>query len=103
VAVDGVDELLAELGPLVFDAGAFGETGRTIHVHATDATGEWLVTIGADGYTVDREHAKGDVAARGPAAELLASLWGRRPLSALDTFGDADLLARFHRATAARI
>jgi uncharacterized protein (TIGR03083 family) len=103
VAADGVDELLDVLAPLVFDAGAFGGTGQTIHVHATDTPGEWLVTIGPEGFTVRREHAKGDVAARGPAAELLAALWGRRPLTGLDTFGDVDLLARFYQATAPKI
>jgi uncharacterized protein (TIGR03083 family) len=103
VAVDGVDELLAVLAPIVFDAGEFGGAGRTIHVHATDAPGEWLVTIGADGLTVERQHAKGDVAARGPAATLLAALWGRRPLTDLDTFGDVDLLDRFYRATTPKI
>ena len=100
VAVDGIDELLDDMAPPAFAAAAFGGAGETIHLHATDATGEWLVTVGPDGYTVGREHAKGDVAARGPAEDLLLALWGRRPLDGLETFGDAGLLARFRAAIA---
>ena len=42
-----------------------------------------------------REHAKGDVAARGTASDLLLFLWGRVPATALEVFGDAELLDRF--------
>jgi hypothetical protein len=48
--------------------------------------------------TVTREHAKGDVAARGTASDLLLFLWGRVPADSLEVFGDADLLARFSQA-----
>ena len=44
------------------------------------------------------EHAKGDVAARGTASDLLLFLWGRVPADTLEVFGDADLLARFRQA-----
>ncbi len=45
--------------------------------------------------TVTAEHAKGDVAARGTASELLLFLWRRVPASELEVFGDAELLERF--------
>jgi hypothetical protein len=52
--------------------------------------------VGRDGaYAVSREHAKGDVAARGSASDLLLFLWGRVSAERLEVFGDAELLARF--------
>ena len=45
---------------------------RSMHLHCTDGEGEWLVRLGADGVVVTREHAKGDVAARGTASDLVA-------------------------------
>ena len=44
---------------------------------------------------VTREHAKGDVAVRGPASDLLLFLWHRIPADRLDVVGDAALLERF--------
>ncbi len=46
---------------------------------------------------VTREHAKGDVAVRGRAEDLLLLLWGRREVGVEgnQVFGDADLLDRF--------
>ena len=43
------------------------------------------------------EHAKGDVAARGSASDLLLFLWGRVPADALEVFGDAACSARSGR------
>ena len=43
---------------------------------------------------VTREHAKGSAAVRGPAATLLAVLWGRRPLTDADVVGDAAVAER---------
>ncbi|MEX2031704.1 MAG: hypothetical protein WEA81_02445, partial [Dehalococcoidia bacterium] len=40
-------------------------------------------------------HAKGDVAARGTASDLLAWQLGRGPLDRLEVFGDEALLARW--------
>lgn len=97
-ASDGIDEFLT-----VF-ASRFGKDlaalGGTIHVHCTDVEGEWLVAPNPEGdernqIVVTREHAKGDVAARGRAEDLYLHLWGRRDAAALEVFGDAALLARF--------
>ena len=44
------------------------------------------------GVTVVNEHAKGDVAARGAASDLLLMMWGRVPVAQVDVFGDASLL-----------
>lgn len=73
--------------------------GHTIHIHGTDdpapADGaEWLLTFGAEGVEVAATHAKGDVALRGPANDLLLTLWRRRPLSTLDVVGARDVAER---------
>jgi uncharacterized protein (TIGR03083 family) len=97
LAVDGVDEFLTVFLPRLDRAAAALGTG-TIHLHCTDTAGEWLLTGGADGVVVTREHAKGDVAARGTASDLVLFLWGRVPADRLEVFGDADALARFRDA-----
>jgi uncharacterized protein (TIGR03083 family) len=97
VAVDGIDELFENFLPLV--AEAFGGTGQTMHLHATDAPGEWQLTFEPDAVHVERMHAKGDVAVRGPAAALLLLLWHRTDTSApgLEVFGDDDVLELWHQ------
>ena len=97
LAVDGIDEFLTVFLPRLADK--FGEVGdATVHVHCTDVEGEWLVARRDGETTVTAEHAKGDVAARGSASDLLLFLWGRVPVDVLEVFGDADLLARFRQA-----
>jgi len=97
LAVDGIDEFLTVFLPRLADN--FGEVGdATVHLHCTDVDGEWLVTNRDGEVTITAEHAKGDVAARGSASDLLLFLWGRVPVDALEVFGDADLLARFRQA-----
>ncbi|MGI8754645.1 MAG: maleylpyruvate isomerase N-terminal domain-containing protein [Acidimicrobiales bacterium] len=66
--------------------------GRSLHLHGTDdptpaGGAEWFITLGAE-IEVHATHAKGDVALRGPAQDLLLTLWRRRPLAALDVIGD---------------
>lgn len=99
-AVDGIDELFDVFVPRRFPAAELGGRGETIHLHATDAEGEWLVRFDPQELVVTREHAKGDVAARGAAADLLLFLWSRtRPTDGgLEVFGDAALLDRWQAA-----
>jgi uncharacterized protein (TIGR03083 family) len=97
-ASDGIDEYLTVFAPR-FGTG-LADLGGTIHVHCTDVEGEWLVVPNLDGgernqVVVTREHAKGDVAARGRAEDLLLYLWGRGDSAELEVFGDAGLLERF--------
>jgi uncharacterized protein (TIGR03083 family) len=97
LAVDGIDEFLNVFFPRLADNfGAVGDS--TVHLHCTDVDGEWLVTIRDGAVTVTQEHAKGDVAARGSASDLLLFLWGRVPADALEVFGDRELLDRFSQA-----
>ncbi|WP_116995704.1 maleylpyruvate isomerase family mycothiol-dependent enzyme [Desertimonas flava] len=94
LAADGVDEFLSAFLARQ-RAGAAPLTG-TVHLHCTDADGEWTVAQHEDGeYSVVREHAKGDVALRGEAHDLLMVLWRRAGLDAVTVFGDAGLAADF--------
>jgi uncharacterized protein (TIGR03083 family) len=97
LAVDGIDEFLTVFLPRLADN--FVEVGDgTVHLHCTDVEGEWLVARRDGALSVTAEHAKGDVAARGSASDLLLFLWGRVPADTLEVFGDAELLARFRQA-----
>lgn len=90
IAVDGIDEFydffVAERFPT-----AFAGIG-TVHLHAIDAPGEWMITRHENGIDVESAHGKGDVAARGPAGDLLLFVWNRVNHTTLETFGDTDLL-----------
>src|SRR5262249_11922066 len=92
LAADGVDEYLGLLA--WFPRRRFPEAG-TIHLHATDTPGEWLIRFARVGLDVGREQAKGDVAVRGPASDVLLALFGRKPADAVELFGDGALFERF--------
>ena len=103
LASDGIDEFLT----LFFDdtrRWAAATVGGSVHVHATDTPGEWLVRETDDGVTVTAEHAKGDAAVRGhgqrPAPRAVAPRSGS---TALEVIGDRDVAERFlgtdHRST----
>jgi len=78
LAADGLDELLTVLLPVKVGAGGTDLTGvGRLHIHCTDSEGEWLVAPSGTGVEVTREHAKGDAALRGPAADLLLRLCNR--------------------------
>jgi uncharacterized protein (TIGR03083 family) len=105
-AVDGVDELLENLpaaarsfAPSVAELRGAGET---LHFHATDADGEWMITMTPDGFTWGHGHGKGDVAARATAADLLLLAYGRLPATSerVQRFGDTELLDRWLRQSA---
>lgn len=103
-AVDGVDEVAELMLPTRFDRDLFsaGSEGQatSLHLHATDVPGEWLVTIAPDGTpTVTAQHAKGDVAVRAPAVALYLLLWNRAGTEELEVFGDRSVLDRFRAAS----
>ena len=64
----------------------------TVHLHCTDVEGEWLLHV--DG-RVERAHAKGDLAIRGAASDMLLALYGRVPVDKLELIGDATVAAEF--------
>jgi uncharacterized protein (TIGR03083 family) len=94
LAADGVDEYLGILG--AFRGRRFPE-GGSIHLHTTDTPGEWLVRFDAGGIQLTREHAKGDVAVRGPASEVVLVLMGRKTMDAVEVFGADSLFEAFRK------
>ena len=94
LALDGIGEFFA-LIPFWPWADRVRGSGETLHFHCTDGAGEWLARLTPDGVVVTAEHAKGDVAARGTASDLLLFLYGRVPAHDLEVFGDSSLLGRW--------
>lgn len=95
LAVDGIEEIF---GPLLTIGDPSGSgSGETLHVHCTDRPGEWLLTMGAGGVEVRREHAKGDMALRGSAGDLELVLYQRDPLGTVERLGDESALQAFYR------
>jgi uncharacterized protein (TIGR03083 family) len=104
-AADGIDEFLENLPTARRAARHLAEfpAGASVHLHATDSDGEWVVRFGAEGPPGEgfgtvawtRGHEKATVAVRGPVADLLLFVYGRYPAAGprLSVFGDASLLA----------
>jgi uncharacterized protein (TIGR03083 family) len=94
LAVDGIDEHLVNL-PFIVGPEQSAGSGETLHLHCTDRDGEWLAVLSPGGLAVTREHAKGDVALKGSAAQLFLVLLGRAPVTTVEQFGDPAALARW--------
>jgi uncharacterized protein (TIGR03083 family) len=97
LAVDGIAEMMDTVLPRALaDNPGRPSLGGTLHVHCTDAEGEWLVDIVDGQATVRAEHAKADAAVRGPASDLLLSLYGRVDGAApVERFGDEAVFANW--------
>ena len=93
LAADGIDEFLTVMLPGRPEA--LAGDGESVHLHAIDTPGEWLVTVTGGRVEVSREHGKGDAAVRAPVSDLLLLLWRRIPPEAVDVFGDEAVLRRF--------
>jgi uncharacterized protein (TIGR03083 family) len=98
LAVDGVDEALDTYVTRRFDRAAFGSSGQTLHLHATDIDGEWMLTMQPDALQWARAHGKGDTAVRGSASDLLLFVMSRRQAGDLEVFGDPALPDRWQAA-----
>lgn len=101
LAADAIDEWLTELmaprgGEADLRAAAL-PPGASLHVHATDADGEWLVRHGPGGVTAERGHAQADAAVTGPAGALLLVLLRRVPADdpGVTVRGDPAVLTRW--------
>lgn len=93
LAADAVDEFLEHTPWRRREA---PPVGGTVHLHPTDAPGEWTVSEDAAGdLMVQRAHSRGDAAMRGPASTLLLVLFRRLGPAALETFGDPGVVDRF--------
>ncbi|NEB76745.1 hypothetical protein G3I40_16165, partial [Streptomyces sp. SID14478] len=103
VAADAIDEWL-RIVRFVQDADARDTAqelkagGRTLHLHATDtppeAAAEWLIELADEGIGWRRDHAKADVALRGPLTAVLLAFYRREPLDGgrVEVLGDRELL-----------
>jgi uncharacterized protein (TIGR03083 family) len=90
LAVDGIDELLTFFLPPIPPKGL-----GSVHLHTTDGPGEWLIVAGENSWVVTHEHAKGDVAVRATASDLLLLLWRRKGPEVAQVFGGEEVLSRF--------
>ncbi|WP_428952005.1 maleylpyruvate isomerase N-terminal domain-containing protein [Streptomyces sp. cg35] len=72
--------------------------GRTLHLHATDTApelaAEWLIELRDEGIVWRRDHAKADVALRGPLTAVLLAFYRREPVDGgrVEVLGDRELL-----------
>jgi uncharacterized protein (TIGR03083 family) len=86
LAADGIAEwlelIVAEVGAGPRDNPI--DPGASIHVHATDYDGEWILRSDASGLTLETGHDKSAVAARGRAVDLLRVLTRRRVAEDVD-------------------
>ena len=92
-AADGVAEFLDTL--LVVQDEPPKGNGETIHLHATDAPCEWVITVAPEGARAEPGHAKGDAGMRGTSSDLLLALWRRIPLDSVEVLGNRPAVGRF--------
>ncbi|MEV1024082.1 maleylpyruvate isomerase family mycothiol-dependent enzyme [Streptomyces sp. NPDC050264] len=103
IAADAIDEWL-RIVRFVQDVEArdsaqeLKSDGRTLHLHATDTApdlaAEWLIELRDEGVVWRRDHAKADVALRGPLTAVLLAFYRREPLDSgrVEVLGDRSLL-----------
>jgi uncharacterized protein (TIGR03083 family) len=103
-AADGIDEFLFNLPSArrPYPHLASLPTGSSLHLHATDTDGEWVIRFTEGGITWERGHEKATTAIRGPVTSLLLFTYGRRAVSdpRLTAFGDATIPALWQEKTA---
>jgi uncharacterized protein (TIGR03083 family) len=90
VAADAIDEFLTLSRPAFTQGGP--PLPGSVHLHCTDVDGEWFVY--PDG-RIEPIHAKGEVALRGAASDLLLALYGRIPLDDLEVIGNHAVAQSF--------
>jgi uncharacterized protein (TIGR03083 family) len=98
LAADGIDEYLDVFVGIIRELYTSPGAGERVHVHCTDTDGEWLLRFpDASTRVLERTHAKGDVAYRGPAEGLLLFLWGRLGAeeAGVELLGDEAVHARW--------
>ncbi len=84
-----IDAVLCALAARRAEGGWTPADGGSVHLHCTDVVGEWTVRPNVSGgWDVAREHAKGDAAVRGAAAQILAVLLGHATLDSVDVLGE---------------
>jgi uncharacterized protein (TIGR03083 family) len=104
VAADGIEEFLANLPEARRPREHLGSlpAGKSLHLHATDTDGEWLIRFADGTVSWSRGHEKATAAVRGPVAALLLFTYGRVHYIAepLTVFGDSSVLDAWQQETA---
>jgi uncharacterized protein (TIGR03083 family) len=104
VAADGIDEFLFNLPSArrPYRHLASLPTGASLHLHATDTDGEWIIRFTDTGISWERGHEKATTAIRGPVTSLLLFTYGRRPAAdaRLACFGDESVPELWQEKTA---
>ncbi len=104
VAADGIDEFLFNLPSArrPYQHLASLPTGASLHLHATDTDGEWVIRFTDSGIAWERGHEKATTAIRGPVASLLLFTYGRLPAAddRLASFGDESIPPLWQENTA---
>jgi uncharacterized protein (TIGR03083 family) len=101
LAVEGIDEYLTGFLPRIVGRGPIDGLTGTLHVHATDAPGEWWLDLDAEGMAVRREHAKADTAVRGPSSGLYLWMCNRQTVQrgGLEVLGNASVVDAWRAVT----
>jgi uncharacterized protein (TIGR03083 family) len=100
LASDGIDEYLDLVMRRLVQRESVTLPAGSLHIHCTDTHGEWLASI--DGvFELERAHAKGAAALRGPAEALLLRLCNRDSDRAdeLSPVGDQGVLDAWLKLT----
>ncbi len=95
LAVDGIDEFLTLARNRVAAVNPTANLGGTLHLHATDIHGEWMIGLTNGLLNVEHGHGKGSAAVRGTASDLLLGLWARLSLVEdlrFERFGDVSVI-----------
>lgn len=96
-ALDAIDEYFDLMLPGFLVRKPERRPVGSLHLHCTDGPGEWLVNARDEGLVVERIHAKGDCAWRGPAAGLMLAVWGRH-VDAVEVVGSVETSDSWRRA-----
>jgi uncharacterized protein (TIGR03083 family) len=96
LSIDGVDEFFMMFRSRVLPQHPSVSLGGSLHLHATDGPGEWMIHLENGHLTLEHGHAKGDAAVRGTAMDLLLAVWGRYSFfdSRFEQFGNQDVVRR---------
>ncbi len=96
-SADGIDEFLT--GFITRRAKVTGDAASTFGVRCLDVDGEWLVRVGPEQLTTERQGGGADCRASGSASDLFFTLWNRRAATGLTVEGDDAALRKFLAAT----
>src|ERR1700694_3878337 len=95
MALDGVDEFLQVMLPRAALELPDEGLGGSVHFHATDGQGEWLVSPENGQLRVSKGHSPRDVTIRGTASDLNLFTWNRVSPDHLEILGDDSIARRW--------